>query len=148
MKNAIRLIRSITVLATLAGASSVAFAAGTGDAATTGAVVGPREILNTGLSLLLIVGAIMALAWAYSRLQGGRARNGGVIRILAAQPLGAKERVMLVDVAGRQLVIGVTASQIQTLHVLEEAVVPTETPRTATGGFAERLRGALQGASR
>lgn len=112
-----------------------------------GAVVGPREIVNTGLSLLLIVAAIMALAWIYTRLQGGRARNGDVIRIVAAQPLGAKERVMLVDVAGQHLLIGVTASQIRTLHVLDEPVTATA-PATESSGFAERLRGIVQGAVR
>ena len=112
-----------------------------------GAVVGPREIINTGLSLLLIVAAIMALAWVYTRLQGGRARNGGVIRIVAAQPLGAKERVMLVDVAGQHLLIGVTASQIRTLHVLDEPV-QASAPAAESSGFAEKLRGIVQGAAR
>jgi flagellar protein FliO/FliZ len=111
------------------------------------AVVGPREIINTGLSLLLIVAAIMALAWAYTRLQGGRARNGDVIRIVAAQPLGAKERVMLVDVAGQHLLIGVTASQIRTLHVLEEPVAAARAP-AESAGFAGKLRGIVHGTAR
>lgn len=108
------------------------------------AVVGPREIVNTGVSLLLIIAAIMALAWTFTRLQGGRTRNGGIIRVIAAQPLGAKERVMLVDVAGRQLVIGVTASQIRTLHVLDEAVAATGGCGDDSPGFGARLKSMLQ----
>jgi len=117
-------------------------------AASANPVVGAREIANTGFSLLLVVAAIMALAWVYSRMQGARARNSGVIQVLAAQPLGAKERVMLVDVAGQHLVIGVTASQIQTLHVLDKPVVLDAEGEANPESFAARLKGLLPGTAR
>ena len=107
------------------------------------AVVGPREIMNTGASLVVIVAAIVAFGWLYSRMQTVRSRNGGVIHVLASQALGAKERVMLVDVAGRQLVIGVTATQIRTLHVLDQPLPEASQPESS--GFAERLRSIVKG---
>jgi len=121
-------------------------AAGGANAAEPAAsVVRPVDVLNTGVSLLVIIGVIMALAWAWSRLQGGRARNGGFIRVLAAQPLGAKERLMLVDVGGRQLVLGVTATRINTLHVLDEPVAAGESACESTG-FSARLRTVVRAA--
>ncbi len=108
---------------TLAGALLAITAPGVSSAAEIGSgttVVGPSEIVNTALSLLLIVGAIMALAWLLNKLQGGRSHNGGLINVVASHALGAKERLLVVDVGGRQIVVGVTASQISTLHVLDE----------------------------
>ncbi len=102
-------------------------------------VVGAGEIINTALSLLLIVGAIMALAWLLGKLQGGRSTNGGLINVVASHALGAKERLLLVDVGGRQIIVGVTASQISTLHVLEEPLDVEATTLERTN-FSERLR--------
>lgn len=133
--------------AAVAAAAIPVLASASETGAAPASVVGPRDIINTGLSLLLIVAAIMALAWAYGRLQGGRARNGDVLRVLAAQPLGAKERVLLVDVAGQHLLIGVTASQIRTLHVLDTPVAVADKV-SQTGVFADRLRNMLQAAAR
>lgn len=106
-------------------------------------VVGPGEIVNTALSLLLIVGAIMALAWLLNRLQGGRSNNGGLINVIASRALGAKERLLLVEVGERQIVLGVTASQISTLHVLDEPV-SVESSAFEQANFGERLRKALK----
>ena len=104
--------------ALLAIAAPGALSAAEIDSGTT--VVGPNEIINTALSLLLFVGAIMGLAWLLNKLQGGRSHNGGLINVVASHALGAKERLVVVDVGGRQIVVGVTASQISTLHVLDE----------------------------
>ena len=106
-------------------------------------VVGAGEIINTALSLLLIIGAIMALAWLLSKLQGGRSNNGGLINVLASHALGTKERLLLVEVGGRQIIVGVTASQISTLHVLEEPL-NIETASLERGNFGERLKKAIK----
>ena len=93
---------------------------------------------------MLIVVAILIVGWLYRRAQGMHSRSGEVIQILATQALGPKERVLLVEIAGNQLVLGMTASQIQTLHVLEQPFVP-ETQPSLPSGFAERLRTAIKG---
>lgn len=97
-----------------------------------------------GISLVLIIVAIVAVGWLYSRAQRMHSHDGDVIRVLATRSLGPKERVLLVEVAGKQLILGMTAAQIQTLHVLEQ---PFESDRQASlpTGFAERLRTAIKG---
>ena len=110
-------------------------------------VAGTSELLATFASLVAIVAAIVGIAWLVRRLHGARGGNGGVIQVLASQALGAKERVMLVDVAGEHLVIGVTASQIRTLHVLENtdrgAALDDVRP-----SFRMRLRDMVKGGDR
>jgi len=138
-------VAQVTGTAVILCASSVSCAELASSAGKLPAVIGSDEILKTGGSLLLIVASIIVVGWLYSRLKGNHARNGGFIRVLATQPLGPKERVLLIEVADQQLVLGVTATRIQTLHVLQQPVsIATREPLTA--GFAERLRMAISGA--
>ena len=97
-----RLIRPATVLLTMT-ASTVAGADNVNSSPTLPGVVGPNEILNMGTSLVLIIVAIVVVGWLYSRAQGMRIRNGEFISVLATQTLGPKERVLLVEVAGKRV---------------------------------------------
>lgn len=48
------------------------------------------------------------------------------MKVLSTLPLGGKERIMLVDVAGTQMVLGVSASGVNCLHVFAEPVIVNE----------------------
>ena len=101
-------------------------------------------LLNLGSSMVAVIGAIFLLAWIYKRSQSYRAGGTGVINIVAAQSLGPKEKILVVEVAGEQLVLGMTASQVSTLHVLNEPITSDQGTPVITG-FASRLRAALRG---
>lgn len=75
------------------------------------------------LGLLLVVGTILALAWLSRRLGGALPGNGKVMKILAVLPLGTREKIVLVEVGGQQLMLGVTPGQINTLQVFEQPVI-------------------------
>lgn len=126
-------------------APTMAYAGEVDSSPTLPGVVGPDEILNMGASLVLIIVGIVVVGWLYSRAKRMHSCNGEVIHVLATQQLGPKERVLLVEIAGKQLVLGMTASQIQTLHVLEQPLV-SERRASLPAGFAERLRTAVKGA--
>jgi flagellar protein FliO/FliZ len=74
--------------------------------------------------LLLVVGTILALAWLSRRLGGALPGNGKIMKILAVLPLGTREKIVLVDVGGQQLILGVTPGQINTLQVFTQPIVP------------------------
>ena len=135
--------RAATVVFALASAK-VACADNADSNSTLPAVIGSGEIFNMGTSLLLIIGAIVFVGWLYSRTQRMSSHDGDVIRILAAQPLGPKERVLLVEVAGKQLVLGMTAGQMQMLYVLEQPL-EADSQAPLPVGFAKRLRTAIEG---
>lgn len=110
-------------------------------------IEGP-EIVSMILSMLLVIAAVIALGWLYSRLRftGGGAAN--VINVVASRGLGPKERLLLVEVGGQQLLVGMTASSVQTLHAFERPVateVATPAGSQDAFGFAERLRSAVRG---
>ena len=105
--------------------------------------VGGGDILGLGASVVIIVAIIVLLGWLYSR---SRFMSGGandVINVVATRALGPKERLMVVEVADQQLLVGMTATGVQTLHVLDKPVQVSQN-EASRGGFAGRLRAAYQ----
>lgn len=80
----------------------------------------PPEALAAGAELdawdfllpLLIVLAAGALAWWLVHRRGWRASRQGPIEILHVLPLGTRERLLLVRVRGRTLLLGITPNRI------------------------------------
>ena len=74
------------------------------------------QLVRILLSLLVVVGLILAAAWLARR--GGLLRQGTHrrIRILDSQRLGARASVALIQVDGREILIGITPQQISLLH--------------------------------
>ncbi len=104
--------------------------------------IGGGDILSLVLSLIIVVGVIIALGWFYSRSRFISGGGADLITIVATRPLGPKERLMVVEVADQQLLIGMTSTGANTLHVLDKRIeVAAKTP--ATGNFASRLKSAL-----
>lgn len=105
--------------------------------------LGGGEVLNMGISMLIIVAIIVALGWLYSRSRFVGGGSTDAINVVATRALGPKERLLIVEVADQQLLLGMTATAVQTLHVFDKSVaiaVPKDTPV----GFANRLRAAVQ----
>lgn len=98
---------------------------------------GAWEVL---IGLAVVIAVIVAAGWLLRRVYPGVAGGAGQLRVLAALPLGPRERLLLVDAAGQQLLLGVTAQQITALHAFAEAL-PLAEARPAE--FALRLREVL-----
>ncbi|MDJ0709930.1 MAG: flagellar biosynthetic protein FliO [Woeseiaceae bacterium] len=104
--------------------------------------IGGGDILSLGLSLIIVVCVIVALGWFYSRSRFVSGGGADLITVVATRALGPRERLMVVEVADQQILIGMTSTSASTLHVLEK---PLEAPArtTASGTFASRLKSAL-----
>ena len=118
--------------------------------ASTAAAAGPgfAGVWEVTLGLALVVGLIFVAAWAMRRVAPGASGSHSAIRIVAAMPVGPRERLVLVDAGGRQLLIGVTAQQISALHSFEEPPLPPSASPGPGGDFAARLREMLQPGAR
>ena len=112
-------------------------------------VVNGQDVLGVLFGLVVVLGSVVVVGWLYARSRGLRGIAGQAINVVAAQSLGPKERIVLVEVGGKQIVVGMTSAQLQTLHVFDEPVV-TSGPEAgvAPGAFADRLRSMLRGAHR
>jgi flagellar protein FliO/FliZ len=99
---------------------------------------------QTALSLLLVLGAIFALAWLLRRVQGFRAGGSGVLQLQGGLQVGPKERVLLIRAGDKQLLVGVAAGQVRTLLVFDQPL-PQAAESAPLPGFAEALRKVMRG---
>lgn len=98
--------------------------------------------LQMTLGLFVVLAVILGLSWLARRFN--LAGVGGVagLKVSAALNVGQKEKILVLDVEGRRLLVGVTAHQITVLQALGDA------PEDATGSdFAHRMQTLLKAGS-
>ncbi len=114
------LLRTMPVMATgLLLWSAASLAAGMEPAHLESTV--PSGGLLVQLTLGLLVVLAIGLSWLLRRYALPR---DGLIRVVGGLPLGTRERLLLIEVDQVRLLIGVTAQQIQTLHVFNPPAAP------------------------
>ena len=94
--------------------------------------------------LVLILALIYGLSWFVKRFSQGGFMQNPSMKIVSAMPLGTRERLMLVDVGGKHLLLGVTATQINTLHVFDEPIDIAEKSQPIASDFSQKLMAILQ----
>ena len=100
-------------------------------------------LAKIGFGLLIVVALIVALSWGMRRMGGLASGGAGSLRILGGLSMGTRERVVLIQVGDKQLLLGVAPGRVQTLHVLEQPI-QTGQPVDSVKGFAASLSAALQ----
>ena len=89
-------------------------------------------------SLVLVVGLILALGWLAKRMPGmQRGGSASQLKVVASVSLGPRERAVVLDVGGQQLLVGVGQGGVRTLHTLEHPLPVVES--TAPSAFAQVL---------
>ena len=95
------------------------------------------SVAGLAVSLMLVLGLILLLAWLLRRMPRMNLAAQGPLRIRHSLSLGMKERVLLVEAHGETLLLGVTAQQITCLHRFDTPLPESEPGKPA---FAEFLR--------
>ncbi|WP_455234558.1 flagellar biosynthetic protein FliO [Thiogranum longum] len=91
------------------------------------------------LGMLLVLGLMLGIAWLLKRTGRFQMAAGGGLRILGGLSMGARERVVLLQVGETQLLLGVAPGRVQTLHVLDEPLQSERGAATGLPGFADQL---------
>lgn len=102
------------------------------------------NMLNVTVGLLAVLTIIIVIAWVVKRFGQFSLNASGQLRILGGLQVGAKERVLLLQVGKQQLLVGVTAGNIRTLCVLNEPLAVTENRIDGNQPFAARLVAAIR----
>lgn len=79
--------------------------------------IGTGQIVSWLFSTLAVVAFILVLAYIVKKTRV-RMAGGGQSRVLSQIPVGPKERIAEVRIAGRRLIVGVTAQNITLLSDL------------------------------
>lgn len=90
------------------------------------------------LSLLFVVGLIFAAAWAVKRFGAAGFSGNQHMKILSVLSVGPREKIMLVDVAGKQLLLGVAPGNVRQLHYFERPIIDSE--EASSSEFASKLK--------
>lgn len=95
--------------------------------------------------LIGMIGFIFSLGWFVKRFGGMNFSGNKDMKVVTSIAFGTKERVALIDVKGKQFLIGVTSQQISHLHSFDQAVIPigvSDNPNKQTD-FVTRLQSVL-----
>jgi flagellar biosynthetic protein FliO len=94
--------------------------------------------LNVIGALILVLIAVLTLAWVAKRLLRISTRTPGPFRVLGSLPLGPRERLLVVEVGKTHMVIGLVPGRIEKLHVLDEPLTETD---LRVDGFSAHMAG-------
>lgn len=91
------------------------------------------------LSFAFVIALLLGLLWTLRKLQGGQMVQGGLLRrktgrlqLVESLSIGPRQKLALVTVDGREVLLGITAQTINALHPWSrEATVPMDSPATA-----------------
>lgn len=81
------------------------------------------DLLKLVVALVITLGLFFAMVVVMKKMQLGTGRGSRLISVLAAVPLGGKEKLFLIEVGGEQIVVGASPGQVNRIHVLKESIV-------------------------
>ena len=116
-------------------------AAATPEVAMPAGVFTFASVMQLIFGLFLVLLMIVASAWLvkrFGRLQGGYTEH---LKVVGGLAIGARERIVLVQVGEQQILLGIAPGSIRTLHVLEEPIPITT--RSAAEPLSEKFAAIL-----
>lgn len=97
------------------------------------------ELLRVVFGLLSVLLLILVLSWIVKRMQGVQLGSAKGFQSMGSMLLGPKEKIMLVKVGTRYLLLGLGSSQVSLIHdfgdELPQGFEPTHKP-----SFSELLK--------
>lgn len=106
-------------------------------------------LLQAGLGLALVLALIFLCAWALRRFGLQPADSNRLLKVVASVMVGQRERVVVVEVGGSWLVLGVAAGQVSALHTMPaehgaaKRVASGDSATPGTTAFSQALRDSL-----
>ena len=101
------------------------------------------SILQVIFSLLLVLAAVVLVAWILKRINLPQHAAGNLLKVQATLAVGQRERIMLVEINDTWLVVSVAPGQVRTLHSMPKAELPETQMSMATstnGKFQDWLK--------
>ena len=102
-------------------------------------------LLQLIMGLIVVVICILVLAWVAKRVNGLQSSTDGMLKIIGGISMGSRERVVLLQVGEKQLLLGVSPGRINTLHVLDGNIENDDlnSDSISGGSFSEKLKDKL-----
>lgn len=86
--------------------------------------VSSGSMIQVIFSLLLVLAAIVFVAWILKRINMPQNVPGSALKVISGVAVGQRERVVLVEVNDTWLVVGVAPGQVTALHTMPKNNLP------------------------
>ncbi len=107
-------------------------------------IAAPPDLGSSVFSMIFGLAVVLALLfaslWLLKRLSAPRGQAAGLMRVVAGTAVGTRERVVVLEVAGTWLVLGVAPGRITALAQMPREDLPVEPEPGRAGNFASRLK--------
>jgi len=107
------------------------------------AVSGTAYIGQVLLGLLAVLTLIVGMGWLLKRFSQGGFLGQQVMSVVATMPLGTRERLIVVDLKGKQILLGISPGRITNLHTFDEPLI-TQSSTPNESDFSSKLRDIMQ----
>jgi flagellar protein FliO/FliZ len=114
-------------------------------------IIEPTDLMQWGVGMLVVLAMFFACVWTMRKLTALTPGPAAKMRVLGGISVGMRERIVLVEIGKKQLVVGVTPGRIETLLVLEGDDCLSQQPSLdldGGGAFAQKLMQAMKGVGR
>ncbi len=107
------------------------------------------DMLHWGVGLLIVLAIFFFCVWAMRKLSGTSVNGAEKMHVIGGLSLGMREKIILLQVGKKQLILGVTPGRIDALHVLEGDDCLNNEPLSGAkdGGFGAIVKQVMKGRS-
>jgi flagellar protein FliO/FliZ len=98
------------------------------------------NVLQVVLGLGVVVGTILVLAWGLKKVSGIQIGNRR-LKVIATLPLSTRERVALIQVGEKQILVGVAPGRVSLLESFDQPVIE---PEEDVESFADKLKKSME----
>jgi flagellar protein FliO/FliZ len=93
-------------------------------AAEAGSALSFAGMLQMLLGLGIVLALVLGMGWIMKRMTGHGLAGGNALRVVAAAAVGQRERVVVVEIGGTWLVVGVAPGSVSALHSMARGELP------------------------
>ncbi|MEN9595657.1 MAG: hypothetical protein RL236_91 [Pseudomonadota bacterium] len=109
-------------------------------------IISSSDFASWAIGLLVVLAIFAICVWAIKQLQSATQIGTNRLQIVGGLSLGMREKLVLVQVGGKQLILGVTPNRIEMLHVLEgEDCLNKVVFEPTENSFAYKLKQVMKG---
>lgn len=97
-------------------------------------------LLQLFIGLIVVFALLIGSLWLLKKLAGQRNAHPGLMRVIAATAVGGRERVVILEIGGTWLVLGVAPGRVSALAELpRQPMPPPGSQHPATPSWLRRL---------
>lgn len=106
----------------------------------------PAELSKTLFGLIAVLALMLGVVWLMRRMGVVKTADRSIARVVGAVSVGNRERVVVVDIAGQWIVVGVSPGRVNALAQMpaHERIELIEPGAPAASNFSEWLKQTVQ----